>query len=74
MPDDEQVYAYTRTLGEGRMLVVLNWSDERATVDLGGAADLDPADLSVRLSNYDDTVSVPGERRFRPYEAVVYQY
>ncbi len=73
LPDDEQVYAYTRTLDDERMLVVLNWSDDPAPVDLRGVAGLDLADVSVRLSNYDDTVPVPRERRFRPYEAVVYQ-
>jgi hypothetical protein len=31
-------------------------------------------DFSVRLSNYEDAPSPPGERLLRPYEVVVYQY
>jgi oligo-1,6-glucosidase len=74
LPDDEQVYAYTRTLGDERMLIVLNWSDESAPVGLGRTdEDLEFTDLSVRLSNYDETATRPDERPFRPYEAVVYQ-
>ncbi|MFC7203896.1 alpha-glucosidase [Haloferax namakaokahaiae] len=74
LPDHEQVYAYTRTLDESQILVVLNWSDEPATVDFGHTdGDLDVSDLRVRLSNYDETPSTPGERPLRPFEAVVYR-
>jgi oligo-1,6-glucosidase len=40
LPDDEQVWAYVRTLGEAQVLVVANLSDEAVDVDLGPDAPL----------------------------------
>jgi glycosidase len=74
LPDDEQVYAYTRTLDDERMLVVLNWSDEPATVDLDGTdGEFDRSEPSPCLSNYDGTSAGPDGSPFRPYEAIVYR-
>ena len=70
LPDHEQLYAYTRTLDDESVLVVLNWSDEPATfegtdVEIGGA--------ELLISNYDDSPVEPLGRQFRPYEAVLYR-
>ncbi|WP_310925046.1 glycoside hydrolase family 13 protein [Halogeometricum salsisoli] len=70
LPNDEQLYVYTRTLVDETILVVLNWSDEPATVDTG---DLDVAGADVVISNYDDTPANPDGKTFRPYEATVYR-
>ncbi len=70
LPDHEQVYAYTRTLGDERRLVVLNWSDESATFDPDGVG-VDAAEVLV--TNYADPPTDPAGREFRPYEAVVYR-
>jgi glycosidase len=70
-PDHEQLYAYTRTLGDERRLVVLNWSDRPVTFDAG--SDVDTGDAAVLLGNYDDPPTSPAGREFRPYEAVVYR-
>jgi len=40
LPDDEQVFAYLRTLDGVRLLVVANLSGEPAAVDIGADADL----------------------------------
>ncbi|WP_435194684.1 glycoside hydrolase family 13 protein [Natronomonas sp. EA1] len=69
LPDDEQLYVYTRELGEERLLVVLNWSAEPATVDLAHERF---ADATVVIGNYADSEGPRGT--FRPYEAVVYRY
>ncbi|WP_380677402.1 glycoside hydrolase family 13 protein [Salinigranum sp. GCM10025319] len=69
-PDDERIYAYTRTLGDDVMLVVLNWSAESARFDAGG---IDVADAAVVVGNYDDPPVTPDEEALRPYEAVVYR-
>jgi glycosidase len=75
LPDHERVYAYTRTLDDERMLIVLNWSGEPTPIDLESAeVDLDGTDFSVCLSNYEDGVTAPDGQPFRPYEAVVYRY
>ncbi|WP_435347147.1 glycoside hydrolase family 13 protein [Haloarchaeobius sp. HRN-SO-5] len=70
LPDHEQFYAYTRTLGDDRLLVVLNWSGDPATFE--GAA-VDAADADVVVANYDDASTPPAGREFRPYEAVLYR-
>ena len=48
-PEHEQVYAYTRTLGDVKMLVLLNFSDDTAGIELpeGTATD------EVLINNYD---------------------
>jgi oligo-1,6-glucosidase len=67
-PDNEQVYAYTRTLGEQKMLVLLNFSEKDARVDL-------PSPLSLKkaiINNY-ETVDRNGSAvSLNPYQAVIY--
>ncbi|MCB0680772.1 MAG: alpha-glucosidase, partial [Saprospiraceae bacterium] len=62
-----QVYAYTRTLGEEKMLVLLNFSAEAAELEL-------PADLTtgeILIDNY-ETVSAEGAKvSLQPYQAVI---
>jgi len=77
-PDDEQVYAYVRSLDSEAVLVVLNWSGEPATVadgvvDPGAAGDADPTPSDLLESNYPDTTADPAGATFRPYEAAVYR-
>ena len=68
-PEHPQVYAYTRTLGEEKMLVLLNFSAEAAELEL-------PADLTtgeILIDNY-ETVSAEGAKvSLQPYQAVIYQ-
>ena len=79
-PDDDTVWAYTRTLetdaGEERLLVALNFSDAAVAVGLPDGVGSD--DATLLLGNYDagDTDSVrelaAGELHLRPWEARVY--
>ncbi|MFC7202763.1 alpha-glucosidase [Haloferax namakaokahaiae] len=69
LPDNEQLYAYTRTLDEEQLLVVLNWSDEPAIF----TTEMDASDAEVLLSNYENSPSRQLEREFQPYEAVIYR-
>ena len=68
-PEDEQIYAYTRTLGDDRVLVVLNWSSEAARFEAG----VEMTDATNLYSNYDSSRADPVEAETRPYEAVVYR-
>jgi glycosidase len=70
VPDDEQLYAYMRTLDDERALVVLNWSGEPATFE---TADLETGDATVLYGNYDGTPTDPDGATLRPWEAVVYR-
>ncbi|MNC35713.1 Oligo-1,6-glucosidase [compost metagenome] len=70
LPENEDIYAYTRTLDDEQWLVLLNFSEAPQTVEL-------PAELAaVRetiIGNYPDE-PVSGERgTLRPYEARVYR-
>ena len=69
-PDHPEIYAYTRTLGDDELLVVLNWSDDRPTFEPKA---VDTADAEVLESNYADSPADPAGRELRPYEAVVYR-
>jgi len=69
-PDDTQIYAYTRTLGDETALVVLNWSDGTARVDVSS---VDTGSAEPLLGNYEDTPAKPTDAQFRPYEAGVYR-
>jgi glycosidase len=68
LPESESFYAYTRTLGDERLLVVLHWTDGESVFDA------DPGGGPERLlSNYEDSPVDPSGATFRPYEAVVYR-
>lgn len=67
IPDHPQIYAYTRTLGDKKLLVLCNDSDTNVAI---------PAELqekihaakNILIQNYKDT----DDSTLRPYEAVVY--
>ena len=70
LPDDEQIFAYTRTDGENQMLVIANFTGETAQCpawkEWEGAQTL--------IHNYDGGLSQNGEEEtlnLRPYEAVI---
>jgi oligo-1,6-glucosidase len=84
-PDDETVWAYTRTLGGDdwidRLLVVLNWSGEAATFTVPDAATdgLDPdPEATLLLGNDADDVAEAGRPtgtlELSPWEARVYRF
>ncbi len=61
------VYAYTRTLGDQKMLVLLNFSEEESTITLDEAGDLG----DTAINNYDD-IRIEGKTvRLRPYQAFI---
>ncbi|WP_224338064.1 glycoside hydrolase family 13 protein [Haloprofundus halobius] len=70
LPDDDQLYAFTRTLDDEAMLVVLNWSAEVARFE---SPTTERAVTRTLLANYDDAPTDPYGETFRPYEAVVYR-
>jgi oligo-1,6-glucosidase len=72
LPDHEQIYAFTRTLDDQRLLVILNFSGETPVFELPGDISYSNADLLI--GNY---AVDPAEDIYRfnlkPYEARVYQ-
>ncbi|WP_313691599.1 glycoside hydrolase family 13 protein [Halorarum halobium] len=71
LPDDPELYAYLRTLGEERALVVLNFTDGEPAFELPDGIEYDAADLL--LANYEvEGPTRPDRFDLRPYEARVY--
>ena len=69
-PASEQIYAYTRTLGDEKYLVVLNYSKTPATYTL---PDTMKAGKLV-LGNMSKTADANATLNLAPYEARVYKY
>ncbi len=72
LPEHEQIYAFTRTLEEERLLVILNFSTVSPVFSLPDEIAFNHVDLMI--SNYDVDPS-QNIRQFtlHPYEARVYR-
>ena len=66
LPDSKEIYAYTRTLGEEKLLVVCNFYEPEVTFELPEEF----AGGTCLISNYPE-VSLKPEMKLRPYEAFV---
>ncbi len=64
LPADGHVFAYVRTLGDERLLVVANLSGQSVEVDLGGDAALLVGDLLI--TSHDDGAAPTGGRLTPP--------
>ncbi|MBB6324799.1 oligo-1,6-glucosidase [Algoriphagus iocasae] len=68
LPDHEQIYAYTRILGEDKMLVLLNFSDKPAEATLPEAQGL----IEIFINNYDSSpIKAESKIVLEPYQAVI---
>ena len=68
LADDKDIYAYTRTLGDEKLIVYCNFSENTREAEL-------PEEFTngkIFISNYDDA-AVNGKITLRPYEAIVIQ-
>ncbi|MEK6478637.1 alpha-glucosidase [Catalinimonas sp. 4WD22] len=66
--EHEQVYAYTRTLGDEKMLVLLNFSPEVAEIRLPEYNELE----DVLINNYNSLFVQENLVSLRPYQAVIF--
>ncbi|MGZ4612710.1 MAG: alpha-glucosidase C-terminal domain-containing protein, partial [Kineosporiaceae bacterium] len=73
LPDDPQVYAFTRELDDVRLLVLANWSSADADVELPGGPDWAGAEvlLASGSSGEPEGPDADGHWRARPWNAVV---
>lgn len=67
LPEDEQLFVYTRTLGDEKLLVICNYSEE--TIDYKLPERFVSNNRSLLISNYPDDI----EESIRAYEAKVYK-
>ncbi len=72
LPDDREIYAFTRTLDDDRLLVILNFSASTPTFELPAA--LPDTSPQLLIANYavEDSASIR-QITLRPYEARVYR-
>lgn len=66
LPESKEIYAYTRTLGEKKMLVICNFAAEQVEFETPDAF----LQGEILICNYEDA-SVRANMTLRPYEAVV---
>jgi len=73
LKEDEQIYAYTRTLCDEKLLVILNFSCEYGWFSL--PCDIEPGPKKLLISNYEvEKDKELNNTRLRPYEARVYKW
>ncbi|GGM38792.1 alpha-glucosidase [Paraliobacillus quinghaiensis] len=70
MEDDDKIYAYTRTLGEEKLLVICNFSSETADFVLPEHINYQSANLLI--SNYEQNSEDISLIALKPYESRVY--
>ena len=67
LPDDENIYAYTRTYQDKTWLVICNFYKNSVEFFLNGTG-------KVLISNYENSCTDLKNGRLRPYEAVIYEW
>ncbi len=67
MPEHPTVYAYTRTMDDKKLLVLLNFSKESSTVSL----DKDWAASPILINNYNDLDIIDNSLKLKPFQAVI---
>ncbi len=70
-PKDKRIFAYLRTCGEQRLLVVVNYKNKPVKFNLPQGLTFTRAQLA--LSNYTDLPTLSSQLRLREYEAAVYE-
>lgn len=70
LEENDEIYAYTRTLNGEKLLVLCNFTDEETCVDL--PEDLHDYTSKVLIGNYDRDENNPATQTLKPYEAVAY--
>lgn len=72
LEDNEQIYAFTRVLGEETLLVICNFSSEEPVFELPEGILF--AEKEVVISNYEvDPAEDVSSFHLKPYEARVYK-
>ncbi|RSD25388.1 glycoside hydrolase family 13 protein [Mesobacillus subterraneus] len=70
LPEDENIYVYTRTFESQKLLVALNFTAEEQSFDV--PAELHGKEAQILISNYETAKELTSTLSLKPYEAVVY--
>jgi oligo-1,6-glucosidase len=71
LPEHTQVYAYTRTLDEDKILVLLNFSSDTVTLNIAELGDINMQHAQVLLNNLTELNIADGQVTLAPYQAVL---
>ena len=72
LPEHEQIYAFTRTLGDEKLVIARNFSEQSAVFEL--PEEIQYRDAELLIANYVvDPAAAPRRFDMRPYEARVYR-
>lgn len=72
LEDHEDIFAYVRSNGQERLLVVNNFYGKESTFVLPESIIMDSDAAEILLSNYDDSPNNIRQIQLRPYESIVY--
>ncbi|WP_238987180.1 glycoside hydrolase family 13 protein [Confluentibacter flavum] len=65
--NNEEVYAYTRTLDGKKMLVLLNFTNHESSISVNAAKKIE----SILINNYSDLINKNGKITLKPYQSVI---
>lgn len=65
--EHSEIYAYTRALNENKLLILLNFSDEKSRIELKEANSIN----NILINNYDEFDNLKGDITLKPYQAVI---
>lgn len=71
LPEHTQVYAYTRTLDEDKILVLLNFSSDTVTLNIADLGGINIQQAQVLLNNLTELNIAGGQVTLAPYQAVL---
>lgn len=72
LEDDKEIYAYVRSNGVEKMLVLNNFYGKDKTATLPSHLHLDGEHCEMLISNYEDSAALGSQIHLRPYESIVY--
>ncbi len=70
LPESDELFVYTRTLGDERLMVICNFTDRDVCIDRSVVEQI-PDDAQLIIANYECADKIT---KMRPYEARVYKY
>jgi len=70
--DHPQIFAYTRSLENQKLLVINNFYDQNTVFTLPGNIDISGFEERILISNYNDSSPNLSEITLRPYESICY--
>ena len=69
MPEDKNVFAYSRELNGDKIVVVCNFYNKEVNLNFNE----DFNNVEILLSNYKDSSILMKDLKLRPYEAIMYR-